>query len=119
VHARSRPAPGGASARAAALAAGDAARLDDLLHVDFRWTSHTGEDFDRAAYIKSDTGGGTQWLEQDYSREEAHDGSKQKAQQGREDVRRLRAPGLVHLTDDVLSMRSESARRSPRVTAAW
>jgi hypothetical protein len=36
-----------------------------LLHVDFRWTSHTGEDFDRAAYVKSNTGGRTQWLKQD------------------------------------------------------
>ncbi len=35
-----------ASARAAALAAGDAARLTDLLDVDFRWTSHIGEDLD-------------------------------------------------------------------------
>lgn len=54
-----------ASARAAALAAGDAARLTDLLHVDFRWTSHTGEDFDRAAYIESNTGGRTVWHKQD------------------------------------------------------
>lgn len=54
-----------AIARAAALAAGDAAGLTDLLHVEFRWTSHTGEDFDRAAYIDSNTGGGTVWKMQD------------------------------------------------------
>lgn len=54
-----------ASARAAALAAGDAARLTDLLHVDFQWTSHTGEDFDRAAYVESNAGGRTVWHKQD------------------------------------------------------
>lgn len=54
-----------ALARAAALAAGDAAALTDLLHVDFRWTSHTGEGFDRAAYVDSNTGGRTAWRSQD------------------------------------------------------
>ena len=53
-----------AIARAAALAAGDEARLDELLHADFRWTSHTGEDLDRAAYIESNTGGRTVWQKQ-------------------------------------------------------
>lgn len=53
-----------AEARAAALAAGDAARLEDLLHVDFRWTSHTGEQFDRDSYIDSNTAGTTVWRSQ-------------------------------------------------------
>lgn len=51
-------------ARAAALAAGDAARLEALLHVDFRWTSHTGERFDRDSYIDSNTAGTTVWRSQ-------------------------------------------------------
>jgi hypothetical protein len=54
-----------AAARAVALASGDAARLTELLHIDFRWTSHTGEDFDRAAYIEANTGGRTVWQKQD------------------------------------------------------
>lgn len=53
-----------AEARAAALAAGDAARLEALLHVDFSWTSHTGERFDRDAYVAANTGGTTVWRSQ-------------------------------------------------------
>jgi ketosteroid isomerase-like protein len=40
-----------AEERAAALAAGDAQRLRDLLHDEFRWVSHAGERFDRDSYI--------------------------------------------------------------------
>lgn len=54
-----------ARARAAALAAGDAPKLTELLHEDFRWTSHTGKQFDRAAYIEANTRGRTTWLHQD------------------------------------------------------
>lgn len=54
-----------AEARAAALAAGDAVGLGELLHPDFRWTSHTGEQFDHASYLESNTGGGTTWRQQD------------------------------------------------------
>ena len=54
-----------AQARAAALAAGDAGRLRELLHEEFRWTAHTGENFDRASYLKSNTGGRTSWRGQD------------------------------------------------------
>lgn len=54
-----------AQARAEALAAGDATTLTELLHADFRWTSHTGGDFDRAAYIEANTGGRTTWRRQD------------------------------------------------------
>jgi ketosteroid isomerase-like protein len=54
-----------ARARAHALASGDVRQLGNLLHADFRWTSHTGEDFDRAAYLESNTGGGTSWRRQD------------------------------------------------------
>ena len=53
-----------ARARAAALAAGDASRLTALLHPGFRWTSHTGESFDKDAYVHSNTGGRTVWREQ-------------------------------------------------------
>ena len=41
--------------RAAALAAGDASRLGRLLHENFGWTAHTGESFDRAACLESNT----------------------------------------------------------------
>ena len=54
-----------ARARAAALGAGDASRLGELLHDDFRWTAHTGESFDRASYVESNTGGRTRWRGQD------------------------------------------------------
>ena len=54
-----------ARARAAALADGDAARLGELLHPDFRWTAHTGEQFDRRAYLESNTSGRTTWRQQD------------------------------------------------------
>lgn len=50
-----------ARARAAALAASDAAALKRLLHPDFRWTSHTGEQFDRDSYVAANTGGTTRW----------------------------------------------------------
>ena len=54
-----------AQTRAAALAVGDASRLGELLHDDFRWTSHTGESFDRASYLESNAGGRTRWRSQD------------------------------------------------------
>lgn len=50
--------------RAAALAAGDAERLRAVLHAQFRWTTHTGETFDRAAYIRRNTNGSTVWSSQ-------------------------------------------------------
>jgi hypothetical protein len=54
-----------AQARARALAAGDAPTLARLLHAEFRWTSHSGERFDRDGYIESNTGGRTTWRSQD------------------------------------------------------
>lgn len=53
-----------AEARAAALTAGDADRLTELLHEDFRWASHTGESFDRTEYVRRNTDGGTVWRSQ-------------------------------------------------------
>ena len=53
-----------AESRAAALADGDAARLRDLLHADFRWVSHAGERFDRESYIESNTNGRGELSEQ-------------------------------------------------------
>ena len=53
-----------AEARAAALADGDAERLSELLHEDFRWTAHVGETYDRAQYIRRNTGGHTVWRSQ-------------------------------------------------------
>ncbi|GEP40440.1 hypothetical protein NPS01_41030 [Nocardioides psychrotolerans] len=54
-----------ALARAAALAVGDAARLAALLHPDFRWTSHMGETYDRADYVRRNTEGHTVWRSQE------------------------------------------------------
>lgn len=47
------------------MKAGDSQALSGLLHPRFRWTSHTGEQFDRASYVKANTGGGTSWRGQD------------------------------------------------------
>jgi hypothetical protein len=50
--------------RARALAAGDAERLRELLHDQFRWTTHAGETFDRSEYIRRNTEGHTVWRAQ-------------------------------------------------------
>lgn len=47
--------------RAAALATGDVAGLERLLHPLFTWTSHVGDRFDRRAYIERNTAGPVQW----------------------------------------------------------
>lgn len=54
-----------ARARADALAAGDASALTALLHPEFRWTTHTGAELDRDAYVAANTGGRTVWRQQD------------------------------------------------------
>jgi Domain of unknown function (DUF4440) len=54
-----------AEARAKALAEGDAARLRDLLHSDFRWVSHAGERYDRDSYIASTLEESNGWSEQE------------------------------------------------------
>jgi hypothetical protein len=53
-----------AEERASALAAGDAERLSGLLHHDFRWTSHVGDTYSRAEYIRRNTEGDTMWRAQ-------------------------------------------------------
>lgn len=53
-----------AEARASALAEGDAKRLSDLLHEDFRWTAHVGETYGRQEYIRRNTEGHTRWRSQ-------------------------------------------------------
>lgn len=53
-----------AEARASALAEGDAERLSDLLHEDFRWTAHVGETYSRQEYIRRNTEGHTVWRSQ-------------------------------------------------------
>ena len=53
-----------AEARAAALAAGDVARLRDLLHSEFRWVSHTGERYDRDSYVSTYGQNGAEGSEQ-------------------------------------------------------
>ena len=50
--------------RARALGTGDAERLRELLHDQFRWTTHVGETFDRAEYIRRNTQGHTVWHSQ-------------------------------------------------------
>jgi ketosteroid isomerase-like protein len=54
-----------AEERASALAAGDAGRLSDVLHEDFRWTTHRGETFTRSDYVRRNTEGQTVWLSQE------------------------------------------------------
>jgi ketosteroid isomerase-like protein len=51
--------------RASALAAADAGRLLELLHAQFRWTTHTGDTFNRSEYISRNTEGRTVWHSQD------------------------------------------------------
>lgn len=51
--------------RASALAAGDAEQLADLLHEDFRWTSHLGQTYTRAEYVRRNTSGHTVWRSQE------------------------------------------------------
>ena len=53
-----------AEERADALASGDAERLRELLHAEFRWVSHAGERFDRDSYVDSNTRGDLSWSEQ-------------------------------------------------------
>ena len=54
-----------ATARAEALAVGDSIALADLLHPRFVWTSHTGEVFDRDAYLRSNLAGNLRWHRQE------------------------------------------------------
>jgi ketosteroid isomerase-like protein len=54
-----------AESRARALADGDADRLRALLHEQFSWTSHTGQTFGRAEYIRRNTEGDTAWRSQE------------------------------------------------------
>jgi hypothetical protein len=53
-----------AGRRAAALAERDAGALAGLLHPLFRWTTHTGEQFDRSGYVAANTAGPTRWHSQ-------------------------------------------------------
>jgi hypothetical protein len=53
-----------ATARAEALAQADAPRLRQLLHPEFRWTSHTGDSFDRETYVQNNVNGATAWRSQ-------------------------------------------------------
>jgi len=59
-----------AQGRARDLASGDAVRLRFLLHPDFVWTAHTGDTFDRSAYVARNTDGTTRWRSQDLGRPE-------------------------------------------------
>jgi hypothetical protein len=54
-----------AEARSSALAGGDSERLSDLLHRDFRWTTHVGQTYSREEYIRRNTDGHTVWRSQD------------------------------------------------------
>ncbi len=54
-----------AASRADALAAADAERLEDLLHEEFRWTSHVGETYSREEYVRRNTAGPTVWRSQE------------------------------------------------------
>ena len=54
-----------ARARAEALASADASTLLRLLHPAFAWTAHTGQTYDREAYVGRNTDGTTVWRRQD------------------------------------------------------
>jgi ketosteroid isomerase-like protein len=51
--------------RASALGDGDTERLTALLHPEFHWTSHAGETYDRAEYVRRNTQGHTVWCSQE------------------------------------------------------
>jgi ketosteroid isomerase-like protein len=53
-----------AHARADALARADAEALEALLHPAFAWTTHTGQTFERNAYVRRNTDGTTRWRAQ-------------------------------------------------------
>jgi ketosteroid isomerase-like protein len=53
-----------AARRAAALAAGDAAALRQLMHPDLQWTTFRGEMLGYEAYIAGNTGGDLRWRAQ-------------------------------------------------------
>jgi hypothetical protein len=62
-----------ARARAAALAAGDAVALRDLLHPEFGWVSHRGDVFDRDRYVAANTApGGLRWRAQRLEQPQVH-----------------------------------------------
>jgi ketosteroid isomerase-like protein len=54
-----------ANRRAEALARADATLLRQLLHEEFRWTSHVGATYGREEYIRRNTEGDTVWRGQD------------------------------------------------------
>ena len=54
--------------RAVALVDADERALRRLLHPEFVWTSHSGERFDLAAYLRANVDGRLRWL-----RQELHD----------------------------------------------
>jgi hypothetical protein len=94
-----------AEQRASALAQGDEPALRTLLHPEFCWTSHTGERFDRDAYIDANVGGRTSWHAQHL-----------------EDVRITvvsdTAVLLCVVSDDVTTIDGRSAHRMP-MTQTW
>jgi ketosteroid isomerase-like protein len=53
-----------AQARAEALTRADGPALEALLHPTFAWTTHTGQMFDRDAYVRRNTDGTTVWHRQ-------------------------------------------------------
>jgi ketosteroid isomerase-like protein len=54
-----------ARARARALADADGPALHELLHEQFRWTSHRGETFGREDYVLRNTAGPVRWRSQE------------------------------------------------------
>lgn len=92
--------------RAAALAAGDGEVLRELLHEDFRWTTHVGQVFDRDKYIHRNTEGVTVWRSQTL-------GTTEIAIVG--DTAVL----LTVLTDVVVDAEAEDAEFRMPVTQVW
>lgn len=90
-----------AEARAEALARGDAAHLSSLLHTDFRWTSHTGDSFDRDDYVRRNTSGAVAWQSQQLC-----------------DIEVIVVPGAAVLRAEVVDTVGGEVYRMP-VTQVW
>ena len=95
-----------AQARAAALGRGDASALINLLHEQFRWTTHLGEVLDRTEYVARNTGGHTVWRSQTLSDPR---------------VAVVADTAVLHavVTDVVLSGASEAAEFRMPMTQVW
>jgi predicted kinase/ketosteroid isomerase-like protein len=101
-----------AHSRAHALAIGDAVRLRSLLHPDFVWTAHTGDTFDRSAYVARNTDGTTRWRSQDLGRPEV-------AVDGGTGVLRTVITDVVDSDDGPVTFRMPMTQVWTRTSSGW